>query len=83
MSMMAKTRSSICREQGPAFIQLPRRLPWPYESLAQWAVETIPEGYAFQPATIHTAAGWVRPHGNPHEVDEERAKRIDYDGDRF
>jgi hypothetical protein len=24
---------------------------------------TSPEGYTFQPATDHTAAGWVRPHG--------------------
>jgi hypothetical protein len=48
---------------GPAFIPPPRRLPWPYESLAQGAAENVPDGYTFKPATDWTGAGWVRPHG--------------------
>jgi hypothetical protein len=64
VSKMAKTRGSICREQGPAFIPYPHRLPWPYESRADWAAENVPDGYVFQPATNWTGAGWVRPHGS-------------------
>jgi hypothetical protein len=28
---------------GPAFIFFPRELPWPYESLTQWADENVAE----------------------------------------
>jgi hypothetical protein len=48
---------------GPAFIpEPPSRLPWPYESRADWEAENVPPGYVFQPATHWTGAGWVRPH---------------------
>jgi hypothetical protein len=61
------TRQVACKPSklppGPAFIRHPRRLPWPYESHGQWALENVPEGYRYQSATDHTAAGWVRPHG--------------------
>ena len=66
MSKMAKTRGSICREQGPAFITPPRVLPWPYESLKQWVLDNVPDGYRYKSATDHTAAGWRRPHGDPN-----------------
>jgi hypothetical protein len=37
---------------GPAWIPLTR-----------WEHRRVPPGYTFQPATDHTGAGWVRPHG--------------------
>jgi hypothetical protein len=67
-------RACCCKQRpklppGPAFIpEPPRRLPWPYESRGQWAAENVPDGYTFKPATDHTGAGWVRPHGRKSDA---------------
>lgn len=48
---------------GPAFIMVPKA--WgnfhsPWLVFDGWIKRNVPAGYVFQPATDHTAAGWVR-----------------------
>jgi hypothetical protein len=66
-----------CLCPGPAFIPVPQRpLPWPYENMAEWIDENVPDGYGFQPATDCTVAGWGRRHGKHLRATAEKMAHL-------